>query len=77
MPSCESCGAEIVWAETAATGKPIPLDPQTVKGGNIIAARDPERGGKLVATVTGPGGGDRQTHFASCPNAPQHRKSRR
>lgn len=75
MSTCRSCGAEIRWVRSATTGKPMPLDPEKVKGGNVevivklgeteetakILWRDPER----VAYVS---------HFATCPNAAKHRK---
>lgn len=64
--TCDSCGAAIVWAETTEK-KRMPLD----------AA--PERRMLVVHT---PGGPHAQvvvvyrSHFATCPNADQHRKPR-
>lgn len=68
MANCSSCGAEIVWAKSAATGKAIPLDAKPEKRfyewvGTI------ESGSAEVALMD-----TYQTHFATCPNAAQHRK---
>lgn len=68
MANCRSCGAEIIWRITEK-GKRIPLDAQPIKtpglfyeaGGTDHVHSAPE----LYLT-----------HFASCPNADQHRKER-
>jgi hypothetical protein len=59
---CRSCKADILWAVTEPGCKPIPLDARP-----------------LVTLV--PIGGDRvqtrrayQSHWATCPNAKEHRK---
>lgn len=63
MNRCKSCGAEIIWATTKA-GRKIPLDPEPVKVPLFVFdngyANDPPP--------------LRQTHFASCPNAKEHRQ---
>lgn len=78
MSACRSCGAEIRWERTAA-GKPIPLDPEPVADGNLAIRDD----GRVVAYIDGDG--ERialgrplryVTHFATCPNADQHRRNR-
>jgi hypothetical protein len=71
---CSSCGAEIEWAETRA-GNKLPLDVGSFEDGNILVAEHFD--GRVIATVTRTGGGDRRSHFATCPNAGEHRKSRR
>jgi hypothetical protein len=70
MSLCRSCGAEIFWAKTT-TGRNIPLDadkvgPLMVPDGNL----DFVDSGAVM--VVGPGGKMR-SHFATCPNAAQHR----
>lgn len=82
MSRCRSCGAEIRWAETAA-GKTIPLDVEPISTGNVDIVFI---GGEEVALVLGPGdavaaqaAGHKLflSHFASCPNAAQHRQDSR
>lgn len=76
MSSCRSCGGEIRWAKTAH-GRNMPLDadpaPDDVHAGFVL--RD---GGKLALSVTRdmtPGETLYLSHFATCPNADQHRRS--
>lgn len=72
MSTCRSCGAEILWSETM-TGKKIPLDPEQVLGGNIVL----EAEGALARIVKPEPGVKRyRSHFASCPQAEQHRRPR-
>jgi hypothetical protein len=82
MADCRSCGAEIKWARTEKNGKPIPVDPEPVEGGNLELHADDD--GELVAralcgqeqTLPGMDLPDRYvSHFATCPNADQHRKA--
>ncbi len=75
--TCSTCGAKILWVRSATNGKPMPLDPEQVVGGNVSVAvmrgdalatakvlwNDPKR----VAYVS---------HFATCPNAAEHRRAR-
>lgn len=69
---CSSCHARIVWCLSAASGKPIPLDPEPKLGGNVEVVND------SIARVVPPA--DRAerplyvSHFATCPNAAAHRK---
>jgi hypothetical protein len=66
MPNCKSCGAEIIWAVNEATGKKIPLSVKSKERRFILL--DGESNVRLVETCL--------THFADCPQAEQHRKSR-
>ena len=59
---CRSCGAPIVWATSAKTGKAMPLDVAF----KVISV---ERADGTVEAVRG-----REAHFATCPNAASHRK---
>lgn len=64
------------WAETNA-GKRCPLDPEPVVGGNVEIGDDgiARAIGKSEAAVRA-SNGDKlyKSHFATCPNAGQHRK---
>lgn len=75
---CRSCRAEVVWCVTAG-GKAMPVDVEPVEDGNVVLEDD----GDLVATVVPPGqgllGDERPryvSHFATCPNADEHRRPR-
>ena len=82
MSSCRSCGAQIIWARTER-GKRMPLDAEPVV--DVTA-----RGLFVLREKTNPGGPlalaawgldcftDRhyQSHFATCPNADNHRRER-
>lgn len=75
--SCKSCSKDIVWA-TLPDGKLIPLDAKPVVDGNLAARRD-ERGDLVVRYLKAgeqPADGEHRgiTHFATCPNAGQHRR---
>jgi hypothetical protein len=70
MSRCRSCNAEIIWARTES-GKAMPLDAEPTEDGNV----------KIVGGFAVVGGlqlldpGPRYTsHFATCPNAAQHRR---
>lgn len=58
--TCKSCGASIVWGKTKA-GKSIPLDAEPIGG--------------LLNEETGEVMKLRQTHYATCPDAADWRKS--
>ena len=80
MPECSSCGAVIIFAKTIK-GATIPLDEQPSPRGNIVLS--PEEGTALVyngPAAIAPRYADEPryfSHFATCPNADQHRKGRR
>lgn len=73
-PTCKSCGAPIRWAQTV-NGKAIPLDRHPVTGGNIVLSR---KTGKELAYVMPDGDETAElryvSHFATCPNAEEHRR---
>lgn len=84
LSTCRSCEAPIVWAWTA-NGKRVPLDPEQRPDGNLEIIGDhvdeDGRSAPLVRylkkgedlTLLGPG--ERfVTHFATCPNAEEHRR---
>lgn len=68
--TCRSCGARIVWAETE-NGKRMPIDAKPEK--RLVLIIDPPSPGTTPLVDV------RDTyvsHFATCPNAAQHRKAR-
>ena len=75
MPTCKSCGAEIMWAKTQA-GRLAPVDAAESPDGNVFVAVC-EGGptaffppaGTTIADAT-----RHKSHFATCPNANAHRK---
>ena len=89
MSQCKSCGAEIVW-QKMPSGKSMPVDPGffVVFPGLLRCASETVVTLDGVV-VTGPGAEilswdsprlrehrGRRSHFATCPNAKQHRKPR-
>ena len=58
---CHSCGAAILWIKSAKSGKGIPVNTTRVQ---VVT---PE--GKVVGGFV--------SHFATCPQAGQHRKEKR
>lgn len=76
MSQCRSCRAPITWAGTV-NGKPMPLDAAPYEG-------DDERGlfaihvvdGKTLAVGATPADDPvYRSHFATCPNAKEWRRS--
>lgn len=85
---CKSCGAAIEWVVTEK-GKRMPVDFQRSPKGNILLSQrgvgqpavalyqSAEQIETLKAQAAGRGegwGGLFVSHFATCPNAGQHRK---
>lgn len=84
--ACSSCGRLIIWAVTK-NGKPMPVDARAVGNGNIelVPAGDPR---EPPAALMLDKQGEREispgvkhspmlryvSHFATCPNAAEHRK---
>ena len=79
MSACRSCGAEIRWEVTSA-GKRIPLDPRPSPKGNVYlepGAPTVTVFGKLHADARSAMAGRLYlSHFATCPNADSHRRTR-
>ena len=82
MAKCKTCGAEIVWIKTGG-GKNMPCDARLIKykedplGPNYLVTAS----GKLVrcrylGTEGIPDGLGRIPHWATCPNASQHRRGK-
>lgn len=71
MAYCNSCEAEIIWAETV-NAKRMPLDAKPTSKGTMVfisgktrLASDEDR--QLLRPMY-------TSHFATCPNAEAHRK---
>lgn len=76
--ACRSCGAPIRWVTTTGR-KPMPLDVDPHPDGTVVPAHDPARPGIVVAQVLPAPPTDRpawRPHFATRPNADQHRQAR-
>lgn len=86
---CSSCHARIYWAQVVdehgeRTGKPMPVDeqPDPVRG-NVVLYRTSKTARAVFARVLRkgepppPGAHLRTSHFATCPNAQHHRRTRR
>lgn len=80
MPACRSCHARITWLRTPG-GKAIPVDEDPVEDGNIVI--DVERC-QLVARVFKDAEMARSfapeepryvSHFQTCPDAPEWRRT--
>lgn len=67
LANCKSCGAAIFWTKTA-NGKPMPVDGLASANGNVNVDDDG------IAHYVGAGKGKYTSHFATCPNAKEHRK---
>lgn len=76
--NCKSCGAEILWVKTIK-GRGMPLDSQPSPRGNVIIS---ENGTALVyrepSAIAARYENEPRylSHFATCKNADQWRKSR-
>jgi hypothetical protein len=82
VSSCRSCDAEILWARTER-GKKMPLDAAPVcdaiaeTRGLFVLRETDHRDGPLAIAAWGLEGTEPhyRSHFASCPNASQHRRT--
>jgi hypothetical protein len=70
VSQCSSCRAAIIWA-TTPRGKNISLDVAQVAGGNVEL-----RSGVAFVVKPEPGVVRYRSHFATCPNAGEHRQPR-
>ncbi len=66
---CKSCGADIVWIVTPA-GKAMPLDAKATTMW-LVDGEGAQQGSPRAKPVQ-----VRQSHFATCPHAEEHRRPR-
>lgn len=74
MSKCRSCGAPVRWVKTR-TGALMPIDEAPDPAGNV--GIDKEGVAVILAREKlkqGWGGLLYRSHFATCPNAKQHRR---
>lgn len=64
---CRSCDAEVIWVFSAAKGLRMPLD----KARKVIFTISRNDAGQEIGT----GISGHESHFATCPQADEHRKS--
>ena len=82
MTQCRSCGAEIKFIKLKS-GKWNPVDPQKrtlIEGeGNEVIVTDSGEviTGRFASLEEGANRSGYISHFATCPNADQHRQERR
>lgn len=78
MTACGSCGAEVIWAFTTS-GKRMPVDAEPSPDGNVTLIPPLIPGETPTAVVSSdrdPAQVRHMSHFATCPNAAAHRRSR-
>lgn len=76
---CRSCDASIVWVKTAASdgAKSMPMDARPAPDGNVWLN---DQGRAVVAANHGGVPAGKRaflSHFATCPNRAEHRRSKR
>lgn len=69
---CRSCGADIIWTITA-NGKKMPVDAEPAERPQGVFHLDERESGE-VHSRSAAGELVYLSHFATCPNADQHRK---
>lgn len=77
LERCRSCGAKVFWARTTQ-GALMPVDFEENQGGNIVINDD----GKIVVLRKDLFEDIKDvprynSHFATCPNAYQHRRKKK
>ena len=71
---CRSCDGEIFWGVNPKTGKRNPINAEPVMGGNIsISGWDDE--GVPELSYGARGSGPYSSHFSSCPESKDWRRS--
>lgn len=76
--ACASCKSPIFWAQLPS-GKSMPVDAEPVPDGNVLlfhTSKGSIRAQVLRRGEAAPTGQPRRTsHFQTCPNANQHRRT--
>ena len=79
MSQCKSCGAEVLWVKLVPMNRLNPVNPTPTREGNIRMLGQRKAVAKVLSKA------DLETaalaseelytsHFATCPNAKQHRR---
>ena len=73
---CRGCGAAMVWC-SSTTGGTVPLDPCPVADGNLVFVDATRRVVAYLRTgeVVPAGTARYRSHFSSCPEAAQFRRT--
>ena len=71
---CQSCGADILWVIMKESGAKMPLDAQSTANGKIRVSEDGTAKVMTMIELIAWQGSRHTSHFATCPNAAQHRK---
>ena len=66
MPHCRSCRRGIVWITMKGTGKRMPVDADSIEQRVVLVDTGEGIVGEIMRTGV--------SHFATCPNAGQHRR---
>lgn len=74
MSTCKSCGAPVTWVLTTK-GKRMPLDAVPVATGNVTVEDGYATVHAAIGLFVAPGP-RYVSHFATCPQANQHRTPR-
>lgn len=75
MSECRSCGAKIFWVRMAPSGGLAPIDEKPSPDGNVVLTSiNPPKARVIHKSEADPPKVRYLNHFASCPNAPSHRK---
>jgi len=69
MTHCRTCGAEVEWATSIKTGRPVPLEWVGLGEGNFRLLEDVAP--KIAEYIKG---GGYVSHFARCPQAQKWRE---
>lgn len=79
MSQCRSCDAPIIWAKSPA-GKAMPIDAEPVPDGNVLLVANGSATPNAIVVEAdhqwAEGARRYKSHFATCPNAASHRRSR-
>jgi hypothetical protein len=78
MAQCKSCKANVIWVKLLPVGRLHPLNPTLAKTGNITMLGERQFVAKVLskaekARAVEEGELLYTSHFATCPNAKQHR----
>ena len=79
MSACRTCHAPVLWVVNERTGKRIPLDPEPTDllyGTRFVLTGGQSLQGAPLARAAEVHEHGRRSHFASCPEADQHRRAR-